>query len=215
MIRGVFTFQILCYNRTAKGRRKIINYSIMQYLTLTNIVIVIVIVIVLWLVLTFNSLVRKRYQVREAWSDINVQLKRRHDLIPNLVETVKGYMTHEKTVFEKVTEARAKALNASSKIEKAGAEDALSNTLKTLFAVAENYPELKANANFLDLQRELADTENKIQAARRFYNTNVMDYNTKIESFPTNLIAGMFGFAKEEFFGLESESEKEPVKVEF
>jgi len=187
----------------------------MQYLTLTNIVIVIVIVIVLWLVLTFNSLVRKRYQVREAWSDINVQLKRRHDLIPNLVETVKGYMTHEKTVFEKVTEARAKALNASSKIEKAGAEDALSNTLKTLFAVAENYPELKANANFLDLQRELADTENKIQAARRFYNTNVMDYNTKIESFPTNLIAGMFGFAKEEFFGLESESEKEPVKVEF
>jgi len=187
----------------------------MPYLTLTNIVIVIVVVIVLWLVLTFNSLVKRRYRVREAWSDINIQLKRRYDLIPNLVETVKGYMTHEKTVFEKVTEARAKALNASSKIEKAGAEDALSNTLKTLFAVAENYPELKANANFLDLQRELADTENKIQAARRFYNTNVMDYNTKIESFPTNLIAGIFGFKKEEFFGLESEVEKEPVKVKF
>jgi len=187
----------------------------MPYLTLTNIVIIIAVVIVLWLILTFNGLVKRHYRVREAWSDINVQLKRRYDLIPNLVETVKGYMTHEKTVFEKVTEARAKALNASSKIEKAGAEDALSNTLKTLFAVAENYPELKANANFLDLQRELADTENKIQAARRFYNVNVMDYNTKIESFPTNLIAGIFGFKKEEFFGLESEVEKEPVKVKF
>jgi len=187
----------------------------MNYLSLTNIVIVIVIVIVLWLILTFNGLVRRRYRVREAWSDINVQLKRRYDLIPNLVETVRGYMVHERTVFEKVTEARAKASGAQGKIEKASAEDTLTNTLKTLFAVAENYPELKANANFLDLQRELADTENKIQASRRFYNTNVMDYNTKTETFPTNLIAGMLGFRKEEFFGLESEAEKKPIEVRF
>ncbi len=187
----------------------------MNYLTLTNIVIVIVIVIVLWLILTFNSLVRNRYRVREAWSDIDVQLKRRYDLIPNLVEAVKGYMTHERTVFEKVTEARTKAMGADTKEEKLGAENVLSGTLKTLFAVSENYPELKANAIFLDLQRELADTENKIQASRRFYNSNVMDYNTKVETFPTNLIANPFGFKKEEFFGLESEIEKEPVKVKF
>jgi len=187
----------------------------MNYLTLTNVVIVIVIVVVLWLILTFNSLVRRRYRVKEAWSDIDVQLKRRHDLIPNLVETVKGYMAHERGVFEKVTEARAKAMGAQNKDEKARSENALSNTLKTLFAVAENYPQLKANANFLDLERELADTENKIQAARRFYNGNLMDYNTKIATFPTNLIAGTFGFKKEEFFGVGSETEKEAVKVKF
>ncbi len=187
----------------------------MNYFSLTNIIIAIVVVIVLWLILTFNSLVRRRYQVREAWSDIDVQLKRRHDLIPNLVETVKGYMTHERTVFEKVTEARSRAMGAQNKDEKARSEDALSNTLKTLFAVSENYPELKANANFLDLQRELADTENKIQAARRFYNGNVMDYNTKIESFPTDLIVGVFGFGREEFFGVENQEEREPVKVKF
>lgn len=187
----------------------------MNYLNLTNIIIIIVIAIVLWLVLTFNGLVRRRYRVREAWSDIDVQLKRRYDLIPNIVETVKGYMTHERNVFEKVTEARTKAMGAQSKDEKAGAENMLSNTLKTLFAVSENYPDLKANANFLDLQRELADTENKIQASRRFYNTNVMDYNTKIATIPTNLIAGPFGFKKEEFFGVESDTEKEPVEVKF
>ncbi len=179
------------------------------------IILGVIALVILWLVLTFNGLVRRRYHVRESWSDIDVQLKRRHDLIPNLVETVKGYMTHERTVFEKVTEARTKAMGANTKEEKLGAENILSGTLKTLFAVSENYPELKANANFLDLQRELADTENKIQAARRFYNGNVMDYNTKIGTFPTNLIAGAFGFKKEEFFGLESESEREPVKVRF
>jgi len=179
------------------------------------IVLAVVIVIVLWLVVVFNGLVRSRYRVREAWSDIDVQLKRRYDLIPNLVEAVKGYMSHERGVFEKVTEARTRAMGASSKDEKLGAENALSNTLKTLFAVSENYPDLKANANFLDLQRELADTENKIQAARRFYNGNVMDYNTKTAVFPTNLMSGMFGFGKEEFFGLENETEKEPVKVKF
>ncbi|MCX6813081.1 MAG: LemA family protein [Candidatus Azambacteria bacterium] len=175
----------------------------------------IIALIILWLILAYNGLIRQQYQVREAWSDIDVQLKRRHDLIPNLVETVKGYMTHERTVFEKVTEARTKAMGANTKEEKLGAENILSGTLKTLFAVSENYPELKANTNFLDLQRELADTENKIQAARRFYNGNVMDYNTKIDTFPTNLITGAFGFKKEEFFGLESESEREPVKVKF
>jgi len=187
----------------------------MNYLSLTNIIIVVAIVIALWLILTFNGLVRRRYRVREAWSDINVQLKRRYDLIPNLVETVKGYMTYERTVFENVTEARTRAMGAQGKDEKARSEDVLSNILKTLFAVAENYPQLKANANFLDLQRELADTENKIQASRRFYNGNVMDYNTKTATFPTNLIAGILGFKKEEFFGLESETEKKPVEVKF
>ncbi len=183
-------------------------------MTILYIILGIIALIILWLVLTYNGLVRRRYQVRESWSDIDVQLKRRHDLIPNLVETVKGYMTHERTVFEKVTEARAKAMGANTKEEKLGAENILSGTLKTLFAVSENYPDLKANANFLDLQRELADTENKIQASRRFYNGNVMDYNTKIDTFPTNLVAGAFGFKKEEFFGLE-ESQKEPIKVSF
>lgn len=187
----------------------------MIYLTSTNLIVAVLAVIVLWLVITYNGLVRRRYRVREAWSDIEVQLKRRYDLIPNLVETVKGYMAHEQTVFEKVTEARTKAMGAGTKEEKHGAENILSGTLKTLFAVSENYPELKANANFLDLQRELADTENKIQAARRFYNGNVMDYNTKTETFPTNLIASAFGFKKEEFFGIESEVEKEPIKVSF
>ncbi|MBN2197586.1 LemA family protein [Candidatus Wolfebacteria bacterium] len=187
----------------------------MNYLTLTNIIIAIVAIIILWLVLTFNSLVRRRYRVKEAWSDIDVQLKRRYDLIPNLMETVKGYMAHEKTVFEKVTEARAKAMGANNKEEKAGAENALSGTLKTLFAVSENYPDLKANANFLDLQRELADTENKIQASRRFYNNNVMDYNTKIEVFPNNLIVGVLGFKKEEFFGLENEAESKAPEIKF
>jgi LemA protein len=187
----------------------------MQFLTLSNIVFLIVLFIVLWVIWTFNSLVRRRYQVREAWSDIDVQLKRRYDLIPNLIETVKGYMTHEKNVFESVTEARAKALGANNKSDRLEAENMLSNTLKTLFAVSENYPDLKANANFLDLQRELADTENKIQAARRFYNSNVLEYNTKIETFPSNLIATLFGFNREDFFGLEDSTERENVKVSF
>jgi len=187
----------------------------MSYLNLTNIIIAIIVVIVLWLILTFNGLVRRRYHVREAWSDIDVQLKRRHDLIPNLVETVKGYAAHERELFEKVSAARAAAMGASTKDEKAKTEDTLSGTLKTLFAVAENYPQLKANENFMQLQNELSDTENKIQAARRFYNGNVMDYNTKIETFPTDLMAGMFGFKKEEFFGTENAGEREPVQVKF
>lgn len=162
---------------------------------------------------TYNLLIRLRNRVREAWSDIEIQLKRRYDLIPNLVEIVKTYATHEKTVFEKVTEARTLAISARNFQEKAKAENALSNTLKTLFAVAENYPDLKANANFLDLQRELADTENKIQSARRFYNSNVLELNTKIEAFPSNIIAKIFKFKKENFFEI-SEEEKQ-VKVDF
>lgn len=181
----------------------------------TTIILIVVAVIVLYFILIFNDFVKKRYRVKEAWSDIEVQLKKRYDLVPNLVETVKGYMSHEKTVFEKVTEARARALGAQDKSQKAEAENALSNTLKTLFAVAENYPQLKANANFLDLQRELADIENKIQAARRFYNGVVLELNTKIESFPSNIIAKIFRFKKEDFFQLEEEKEKEPVKVKF
>lgn len=183
--------------------------------TTTNIILLIVVLLVIWVIAVFNGLVRSRFRVREAWSDIEVQLKRRYDLIPNLVETVKGYMTHEKDVFEKVTEARAKSLSATGHAEKGAAENVLSGTLKTLFAVSENYPELKANANFMELQRELSDTENKIQAARRFYNGNVMDYNTKIHVFPSNVIAGLFRFTKEEFFQLTEEAAKEPVKVSF
>ena len=177
------------------------------------IVLIIIGAVVLWLVLAYNSLVRLRNRAKEASSDIEVQQKRRYDLIPNVVETVKGYATHEKGVLEKVTEARSRAMGASGK-EKVGAENALSGTLKTLFAVAENYPDLKANANFLDLQRELADTENKVQAARRFYNTNVRDLNTKIETFPTNLIASTLGFSSMEFYDAEPEAEQ-AVKVKF
>ena len=179
------------------------------------IILGVIAVIALWLIFAYNRLVVSRNRVKESWSDIDVQLKRRYDLIPNLVETVKGYMEHEKNVFEKVTEARSRAMGAQGKDEKLGAENALSNTLKTLFAVSENYPDLKANANFMELQRELSDTENKIQSARRFYNGNVMEYNTRIDVFPTNLFAGAFGFKKEEFFGLNSEAEKEPVQVKF
>lgn len=171
-------------------------------------------VIIVALVVMYNSLVRLRVRVDEAWSDIDVQLKRRYDLIPNLVETVKGYAKHEKKLFENVTKARAASMKAESPAEKGKAENMLTDTLKSLFAVAENYPDLKANENFLELQRELSDTENKIQASRRFYNGNVRELNTKIEVFPSNIIAGMFNFSKREFFEAE-EGEKEPVKVSF
>lgn len=167
-----------------------------------------------WIIWTYNRLVTLRYRVREAWSDIEVQLKRRYDLIPNVVETVKGYMAHERGTLESVTDARTQAMGAHGRHEKAEAENALSMTLKTLFAVSENYPDLKANANFLDLQRELADTENKIQAARRFYNINVRDLNTKIASFPPNIIAGLFLFRPEEFFEA-AEGERENIQVKF
>ena len=174
----------------------------------------IIVILVIWAVAVYNGLIRLKNRVDEAWSDIDVQLKRRYDLIPNLVNTVKGYAEHEKEVFEKVTEARTRAMGAGSAGDKAQAENALSQTLKSLFAVAEAYPDLKANQNFLELQRELTDTEDKIQASRRFYNGNVRDFNTKIQVFPNNLIAGSLGYAAREFFEAAGE-EKEPVKVDF
>jgi LemA protein len=176
---------------------------------------IIIVIIVLWLVLAYNGLVRTRNRAQEAFSDIDVQLKRRYDLIPNLVESVKGYASHEKTVFENVTKARTTAMQATGSA-KADAENALSGTLKSLFAVAENYPQLKANENFLSLQGELTDTEDKIQAARRFYNGMVRDLNIKIQTFPTNMFANMFGFTKMDFFGNDlTDAEKQPVQVKF
>ena len=178
------------------------------------IIIVGIVAVVLAVIAIYNGLIRLRNRVDEAWSDISVQLKRRYDLIPNLINTVKGYAEHEKKVFEEVTEARTRAMNAGTPHEKEQAENMLSGTLKSLFAVSENYPDLKANQNFLELQRELADTEDKIMASRRFYNGNVRDFNTKLQVFPTNIIAGMLKFTAREFFEMD-EGEKEPVKVEF
>lgn len=188
----------------------------MDFLNAFNITLILLALVVVWIIFTYNRLITLRYRAKEALSDIDVQLKRRFDLIPNLVETVKGYMKHEKTVLENVTKARADVSKSTGNpVERENAENMLSSTLKTLFAVAENYPDLKANANFLDLQRELTDTENKIQASRRFYNTNVRDLNTAVATFPTNVIAGLFRFHPERFFEVEKEEEKEPVKVEF
>jgi len=183
-----------------------------------TIILIIVGVVILWLIWTYNSFVRLVNRVKEAWSDIEVQLKRRYDLIPNLVEAVKGYAKHETEAFEKVTTARTKALGAQSVKEKEEADNMVTAALKSIFAIAEAYPQLRAVESFVNLQNELADTENKIQAARRFYNSNVMALNTKIESFPYNLVAKLFKFQPREFFELE-ESEaseaKEPVKVKF
>ena len=183
--------------------------------TIYVVVLVVAVVVVLWLAGSFNALVRSRNRVKESWSDIDVQLKRRHDLIPNLVETVKGYAAHEKDVFERVIKARSAAMGAKTVGEKGETENMLSGALKNLFALAEAYPTLRASENFSKLQDELADTENKIQAARRFYNSNVLILNTKVEQVPTNVVASMFGFKKEMFFEVESAEEKEPVKVSF
>jgi len=181
---------------------------------MTYVLIVLAVLIILGIIL-YNNLVRMKIRVDEAWADIEVQLKRRYDLVPNLVETVKGYMQHEKEVFEKVTEARTKAMGAKNLQEKAESENQFSQSLKSLFAVAENYPELKANENFLELQRELVDTEDKIQAARRFYNGSVRDYNIAIDTFPSMIFARLFKFTKREMFETSNELEKEPVKVKF
>lgn len=178
------------------------------------ILIIVIAIFALWFVMMYNGLIKLKNRVDEAWSDIDVQLKRRHDLIPNLVNTVKGYATHEKELFEKITQARAQAIGAQNPADKEKAENMLSGTLKSLFAVAENYPDLKANQNFLELQRELTDTEDKIQASRRFYNGNVRDFNTKIETFPTNIFAGMLHFVKRDFFQVE-EGEKALPEVKF
>lgn len=182
---------------------------------LTWIIVIVVAGIVLWLVATYNRLISLKNRTAEGWSDIDVQLKRRYDLIPNLVETVKGYTKHEEGVFTKVTEARTLAMGAQGIEAKGKAENMLSGALKSLFAVAESYPDLKASVNFAKLQDELSDTENKIQAARRFYNGMVRDLNTLIETFPANIVANMFKFQKREFFEIENEEERENVKVSF
>ena len=174
----------------------------------------ILVVAIFWFIGVFNGIVSLRNRTKEAWSDIDVQLKRRHDLIPNLVETVKGYATHEKEVFEKVTEARSQAMQAKGAEEAGKAENMLSDSLKSLFAVAENYPQLRATENFQKLQDELTDTENKIEAARRFYNGNVRDFNTKIEIFPNSMVAGMVAAKPFELFGMD-EGEKATPEVKF
>ncbi len=179
------------------------------------IILAVVAAVVLWFIFAYNGFVRLINRAKEAWADIDVQLKRRYDLIPNLVNTVKGYATHESSVFENVTKARTVAMGAGNLAEKGQAENMLTGALKSIFALAEAYPDLKANQNFLELQRELSDTEDKIQAARRFYNTNVRDLNTRIESFPSNIIAGAFRFSKMEFFQLEESAAKSPIEVKF
>jgi LemA protein len=186
-------------------------------MAISTIIIIVLALIVLWAIVAYNGFVRLVNQAKEAWSDIEVQLKRRYDLIPNLVNTVKGYATHESGAFEKVTEARAKAMSSSgTSKEHAQAENMLTGALKSVFAIAEAYPDLKANQNFLELQRELSDTENKIQSARRFYNGTVRDLNTATESFPGNMIAGSFGFKKMELFDLaDNDAAQNPVEVKF
>lgn len=182
--------------------------------TMWLIIIGVIVAFAIWIVAIYNTLIRLKTRTEEAWSDIDVQLKRRHDLIPNLVETVKGYMAHEANVLIQVTEARNMAMNAKTTDEKSKAESALSDTLKTLFAVSENYPDLKASTNFAKLQDELSDTENKIQAARRFYNGNARDFNIKMRVFPDNIIANMLKFVEFKFFEA-GEKEKENVEVKF
>lgn len=182
---------------------------------LSWIIVLVIIFLVGYLLLGYNGLIRKRNQVKEAWSDIDVQLKRRYELIPNLVATVKGYAAHERSTLDSVTSARAQAISAKTPTEQASAESQLTSTLKSLFAVAESYPDLKANTNFLELQRELSDTENKIQAARRFYNTTVLEYNTALETIPTAFFGNMLGFKKSDFFQLEDEQARSVPKVSF
>ncbi len=179
------------------------------------IVLVVVVALVLWVVGLYNKLVRFRNQVRNAWSQIDVQLKRRHDLIPNLVETAKGYMKHERETFEAITQARAAAMGAQGAAEAAKAESQLQGALSRFNLVVENYPELKANTNFLSLQEELTSTENKIGFARQFYNDQVMQFNNLIESVPTNIVAGMFQFTKSDFFEIEEPAERAVPKVSF
>ena len=185
---------------------------------ITLIILGVVVVGAIVIIGMYNSLIKLKNRVEEAWSDIDVQLKRRYDLIPNLVETVKGYAGHEKTTLESVTKARSQAMAAQESgdaKQQAAAENMLSSTLKSIFALSESYPDLKANTNFLELQRELSDTENKIQASRRFYNGNVRDFNTKLEVFPTNIIGNMLGFKSRDYFEIEDEKERDNVKVKF
>lgn len=179
------------------------------------ILVIVIAVILFGIIAIFNRLVGLKNRTDEAWSDIDVQLKRRYDLIPNLIETVKGYAKHEKELFEKVTQARTEAMKSKGLTDKAKAENQITEALKSVFAVAENYPNLKANENFVELQKEVTDTEDKIQASRRFYNANVRDLNIAIESFPSNVVAGVFGYKKRELFGLEDVGERKNVEVKF
>jgi LemA protein len=179
------------------------------------ILLIVAVVLIIWVIAIYNGLIKLKNRVDEAWSDIDVQLKRRHDLIPNLVNTVKGYAAHEKEVFDKVTQARAAAMGAGTAEAKGQAENMLSGALKSLFAVAEAYPDLKANQNFLELQRELTDTEDKIMASRRFYNGNVRDFNTKLQVFPTNIFGRLLGFLAQPYFELADVKERENVQVKF
>ena len=180
------------------------------------VVIAIIVLFVLYVIMAFNALVRGRNQVSEAWSDIETHLKRRYDLIPNLVETVKGYVKHESETLEKVVQARSVAMSQSGGAENhTAAENALGRTLKSIFALSESYPDLKANQNFIELQREITDTEDKIQASRRFYNSNVLALNSKIEMFPSNIIAGIFKFVRKPMFEVEAQEERQNVKVQF
>jgi LemA protein len=182
--------------------------------TVVIVVIAFVVIVVVALILAYNGLVRQRNRIDNAWSQIDVQLKRRYDLIPNLVETVKGYAAHERQVFENVTQARANAINAQGPAQQGEAENVLSGALRSLFAVAEAYPELKANQNFLSLQEELTSTEDRVAYARQFYNDSVLSYNNKLQTFPRNVIAGMFSFEKREYFEGEPEATG-PVRVQF
>ena len=183
---------------------------------MTGIIILIVAVILVFAVISiYNKLVRLRNTMKSSWSDIDVQCKKRYDLVPNLVETVKGYAAHEKSVFENVTKARSMAMQATTPAEMAKAENMFRDTLKSLFAVAEAYPELKANTNFLQLQSQLQELENNLEAARRYYNAVVRDFNTQIESFPSNLIASTFNFKQGDFFQLDAPEERKAVNVSF
>ena len=184
-------------------------------MTFVIVMLALIVIGFLFFIGIYNALIRLRNQVKNAWSQIDVQLKRRHDLIPNLVETAKGYMKHERATLENVTEARSKAMGAESVGDKAKAEGALSGAMSRFFLVVENYPDLKANQNFLALQEELTSTENKVAFARQGYNDQVLFYNNKIQVFPSNIVAGMFNFKAEEFFEIEEEAEKEVPKVDF
>jgi LemA protein len=179
------------------------------------IILAVVVLVAFFAVGVYNGLIQLKNKVDEAWADIETQLKRRYDLIPNIVETVKGYAGHEKSTLENVTKARNMAMSAGTMADKAQAENALTGTLKSLFALAENYPDLKANQNFMDLQQTLKDIEEHLQLSRRYYNATVRDFNTKVELFPNNIFAGIFNFKRRDFFQVDSEEERKNVKVSF
>jgi LemA protein len=177
--------------------------------------VVVVALFIIWVITGYNGMVQLRVRADSSWSDIDVQLKRRHDLIPNLVETVKGYATHEKTTFEDIAKYRSMAMQATTPADRGVAEGQLTQALKSLFAVAENYPQLQASSQFTELQASLNGVESTIQDARRYYNAVVRDYNTKVQSFPTNVLAGMFGFQQKQFFQVDTPADRENVAVKF